>query len=104
MAVGAIASTIGPEVRRWASANRLPLAGPLTSAEDDALFDYRWEDIRSARYIAEYIDRILRGARPADLPLQVDDTFALTINLRRARELDIAVPPSVVARATKVIQ
>jgi putative ABC transport system substrate-binding protein len=84
---------------------RLPgMFGTKESVEDGGLMSYSVDFPDSIRRAAIYIDRILKGTKPADLPVEQASKYELVINLKTAAALNIAVPPLLLARADEVIE
>ena len=89
----------------FATTNRLPLAGGWGAwARSGGLLAYGPNVDDISRRLVTYIDRIMKGAKPADLPVQQPTKFELVINAKAAKSLGITVPPSVLARADEVIE
>jgi putative ABC transport system substrate-binding protein len=87
-----------------AAATKQGLPTMALNDEGGALIVYSVSDAEAARARADYIDRILRGAKPADLPVRQPTKFLLTINLKTAKALGLAIPKELLLRADEVIQ
>jgi putative ABC transport system substrate-binding protein len=68
------------------------------------LLSYGPDPVDNYRRAATYVDRILRGAKPGDLPVQLPVKYEMAVNLKTAKALGLAVPPSILLRATEVIE
>ena len=73
-------------------------------AEAGCLISYSENLPDNYRRAASYVDKIFKGSKPADLPVQQAVTFQLSINLRTARELDLTIPELVLVGADKIIE
>jgi putative ABC transport system substrate-binding protein len=88
-----------------AARHRLPLiAGGVEFARDGALMSYWFDTVDVYAQAASYIDRILKGATPADLPVQEPTKYSLIINLKTAEALGVTVPPNLLDLADEVIE
>ena len=93
------------QVAGLAAKNRLPsMYGVSEYVKAGGLISYGPNLPALFRQSATFVDKILRGAKPADLPVQQPTKFELTINLKTAKALGLTIPPSVLARADEVIQ
>ena len=94
-----------PQIVQRAISQRLPLIHEqAVHVEAGALVSYGANVDESFRRAAHYVDRILKGAKPADMPIEQPTKFELVINLKTAKSLGLTIPPSILARADHVIQ
>jgi len=109
---GAVLVLAGPvmaahrtEVVNLAAKNRLPAMYFRSDfVEDGGLMSYATNLIDLSRRAATYVDKILKGTKPADLPVEQPKKFELIINLKTAKQIGLTIPPNVLARADRVIK
>jgi putative ABC transport system substrate-binding protein len=92
-------------IGEFAAKHRLPLVGiPRWLLEAGAVLTYGPNTLELHRRAASYVEKIFRGARPADLPMQQPATFELAINVRQAKALGLVLSPTLLARADEVVE
>jgi putative ABC transport system substrate-binding protein len=93
------------QIAQLALAARLPtVAADRRYVEAGSFASYGIDQRESYRRGASYVDRILKGAKPGDLPIEFPTRIELTINLKTAKALGLALPPSLITRADEVIE
>jgi len=92
-------------IAELAAQQRLPTLFPLWGSSDAGeLLGYGTKITEAARRLAAYVDRIVKGAQPADLPFEVVVRPELIVNLKTAKQIGLTIPPNVLARADRVIK
>ena len=101
----ALNTVLTREILELGAKHRLPvMVEDRERVEAGGLLSYAAEPRETYRRAASYVDRILRGTKPGDLPVEQPTTFELLINLRTAKSLGLAIPPTVLLRADAVIE
>lgn len=89
----------------FALKSRLPSAyNRGEDVDNGGLMSYGADEADRYRRVATYVDKILKGAKPADLPIEQPTKFELVINLKTAKQIGLTIPPSVLSRADRVIR
>jgi putative ABC transport system substrate-binding protein len=92
-------------IAELAITDRLPTMFPTSQYMDSGgLMSYGPDHSDLSRRAATYVDKILKGAKPADLPVEQPTKFELVINLKTAKQIGLTIPPNVLARADRVIR
>ena len=92
-------------IAEFAARNRLPSIGSYREfVEAEGLMSYGHDGGDIYRRVAIYVDKILRGAKPAELPIEQPTKFELVINLKTAKALNLTIPPSLLLRAERLIE
>ncbi|MBI3371458.1 MAG: ABC transporter substrate-binding protein [Betaproteobacteria bacterium] len=95
---------ISRTIAEYATKAKLPSSGYVGFADQGGLMDYGVNLVATYRRAAYFVDKILKGARPAELPFERATVFEMTVNLKTAKTLGIKVPPSIAVRADRVIE
>ena len=103
--VSAVSLSQRPQILNLAAQSRLPVIYPQNEyVEDGGLMSYAPNYADLFRRAAIYVDKILKGARAADLPVEQPRKFEFIINLKAAKQIGLTIPPNVLARADRVIK
>jgi putative ABC transport system substrate-binding protein len=102
---GPILSPRRKDIAELAVKNRLPtIYESAQEVEAGGLMSYGLSNTDQYRRAATYVDKILKGAKPADLPVEQPTKFEFIINLKAAKQIGLTIPPNVLARADRVIR
>jgi putative ABC transport system substrate-binding protein len=94
-----------PPIISAAARNKVPAVYGLSGyVRNGGLLSYGVDPADTFRRAASYVDRILRGAKPGDLPVQLPVKYEMAVNRKTAKALSLAIPPSIMLRADEVIE
>jgi putative tryptophan/tyrosine transport system substrate-binding protein len=103
--IGGAAGSFGPRIAEIAVENRLPTIWAASSAvESGGLMSYGTNFADLYRRAATYVDKILKGTKPGDLPVEQPTKFEFIVNFKTAKQIGLTIPPNVLARADRIIR
>jgi len=104
-AAGPLINNNQKRIADLAARNRLPTISDVNQfAEEGGLMVYGPDRVALFRRAATHVDKILKGAKPADIPVEQPTKFEFIVNLKAAKQIGLTIPPNVLARADKVIR
>ena len=101
---GPVVNSHRPQIVDLAVKSRLPAIYPWPEYEDGGLMSYGPSLTDLNRRAATYVDKILKGRKPADLPVEQPVKFEFIVNLKTAKQIGLTIPPNVLVRADRVIR
>jgi len=100
-----LASSNQKPITDLAAKNQLPAIYPREDfARNGGLMSYGPDQAEPYKRVASMVDKILKGAKPADIPVEQPTKFELVINLKTAKQIGLTIPPSILVKADKVIK
>jgi ABC-type uncharacterized transport system substrate-binding protein len=93
-----------PKIAALATKEHLPTLFPPSRVAAGGLLNYGTSQVEAIRHMAKYVDKVLKGAKPSDLPVETVNRYELIVNGKTAEEIGVTIPPAVLKRADLVIQ
>ena len=99
-----VLGVLAPKIAELAAKEHLPTLFPPSRVAAGGLLNYGTSQVEAIRHMAAYVDKVLKGAKPGDLPVETVNRYEFIVNLKTAQEIGVAIPPTVLKRADQVIQ
>lgn len=99
-----VLGVLAPKIAELAAKEHLPTLFPPSRAAAGGLLNYGTSQVEAIRRMATYVDKVLKGAKPGDLPVETVNRYELIVNGKAAQQIGVTIPPEVLRRADRVIQ
>ena len=99
-----VLGVLAPKIAELAAKEHLPTLFPPSRVAAGGLLNYGTSQVEAIRHMAAYVDKVLKGAKPGDLPVETVNRYELIVNGKTAQEIGVTIPPAVLKRADRVIQ